>query len=102
MLHVTLILDLVTHCCVCLVSVDGMGGGRDVGGGFHFLPFGYGVEIFFCLNIFGLQILTLLKVFAWCLGFKSPFPLFLSLLLFLNHAYSYTYVFFVIPIILRV
>ena len=26
MLHVTLILDLVTHCCVCLVFVDGMGG----------------------------------------------------------------------------
>ena len=30
------------------------------------------------------------------------FPFFLSLSFFLNHAYSYTYVFFVIPIILRV
>ena len=58
LLHVTLILDLVTHCCVCLVFVDGMSGGRMVGLDFV-LPFGYGVETFFCLNIFDHQILTL-------------------------------------------
>ena len=33
--RITLILDLVTHCCVCLVFVNGMGGGR-VGMGFVF------------------------------------------------------------------
>ena len=52
MLHVTLILDLVTHCCVCLVFVDGMGGGRDGWDGFRFLPFGYGVETFFLFKHF--------------------------------------------------
>ena len=45
-LHITLILDLVTHCCVCLVFVNGMGGGRGGWDGFCFLPFGYGVETF--------------------------------------------------------
>ena len=56
---ITLILDLVTHCCVCLVFVNGMVGGRDGWDWFCFLPFGYGVETFFCLNIFGHQIPTL-------------------------------------------
>ena len=39
MLHVTLILDLVTHCCVCLVFVDGMGGGKDGWVGLRFFIF---------------------------------------------------------------
>ena len=57
-------------------------GGRHGWDGFHFLPFGYGVETFCCLNIFGHQILTLWKVYAWCMGFKSLFSLFLSLSLY--------------------
>ena len=40
MLYIILILDLVTHCCVCLVFVKGMGGRRDGWNGFCFLPFG--------------------------------------------------------------
>ena len=46
-------------CLSCVCGWDGWGGGRDGWDGFHFLPFGYGVETFFCLNIFGHQILTL-------------------------------------------
>ena len=44
-------------CLSCVCEWDGWG--RDGWDGFCFLPFGYGVETFFCLNIFGHQILTL-------------------------------------------
>ena len=37
---VFLILDLVTYCCVCLVFMNGMGGGGMVGMGFVFYLLG--------------------------------------------------------------
>ena len=43
LLLVTSILDLVTHCCVCLVFCGWDGWGKDGWVGFCFLPFGYGV-----------------------------------------------------------
>ena len=64
MLHVSLTLDLVTHCCVCLVFVDVMGGGRMVGLGFVFYLLDNGVETCFCLKIFDHQILTLCMVYG--------------------------------------
>ena len=79
LVHVTLILDLVTHCCVCLVFVDGMGGGKNGWVGFCFYLLGmvwrhFSVQTFLTIRF---------SLYAWCMGFKSFFlSFFFSLSLF--------------------
>ena len=61
-------------CLSCVCEWDGWG--RDGWDGFSFLPFGYGVETFFCLNILAIIFSLYEKFMHGVWDLNHFFPLF--------------------------